>query len=347
LTAQWDRYVGDCATGLISGGGIAGVLAWWRRQLEAVLPGWAPRHLLAGDAIIIDVWDASQDPDAALPATGQIVFRRSGRLRVVAPLDLTCPQIARSASDTVILRLPEQLILRREMTLPMAAVRDLRAIIQSQMDRLTPFDASEVFWGTSQPLRHGNRLRLTFYVVPRFRIARLLGRLADIGLAPSSLEDGADGIRLARLGTRKNPRVAARLGLRAALVLGCLLVPLISQQRRLQATERRLEVLLPVERQILQLQAQIAAQTAAQRLQQDSILRALALLSAALPDGTWLSDISVTGDRVSLDGESSDAAQLILALTETPGLRNVSFIAPVTRAPGGGDVFSIQLSVVR
>jgi general secretion pathway protein L len=312
------------------------------------LPGWAQRRFVARDAIIIDVWSASRDPDAATPATGQILVRRAGRSGLAAPLDLSGPQIARAAPDTVILRLPKQLILRRELTLPIAAERDLRSIIHSQMDRLTPFDATEVFWGASQPRRDQNRLRLTLHVVPRNRIEWLLGRLAGIGLEPSVLEDGADGIKLARLGNRNNAWTNGRLGIRAAFVLGCLLVPLISQQRRLQAAEQRLEVLMPVQRQIMQLQARIADQTAVQRLQQDTILSTLARLSAALPDGTWLSDVVVTGDRVTFDGQSSNAAQLIVALTATPGLQNVSFVAPVTRAPGGGaDVFSIQLAVSR
>jgi general secretion pathway protein L len=335
---------GGSATGFFSGTGLGGLLAWWRRQLSPLLPGWL-RRFSGSDAIIIDLWNASQDPDAAMPATGQILLRRSGRIRIAAPLDLSRPQIERAASEPVILRLPEQLILRREMTLPIAAERDLRSIIQSQMDRLTPFDAGEVFWGASQPRRDESRLSLTLHVVPRSRIEWLLERLAGIGFEPSILEDGAAGIKLARLGNWKNPWATARLGLRAALVLGCLLVPLISQQRQLRATEHRLEALLPVQHQIMQLQAQIAGQTAVQSLQQDTILPTLARLSAALPDGTWLSDISVSGDRVSLDGQSSNAAQLILALSETPGLQNVSFIAPVTRAPGGADVFSIQLSV--
>jgi general secretion pathway protein L len=340
--------MGDCATGFFSGAGLGGVVAWWQRQIGALLPGWAQRRFLARDAIIIDLWSANEDPNAALPATGQILFRRSGRLRIAAPLDLSCPHVAPGAPDTVILRLPEHLTLRREITLPNAAKRDLRSIIDSQMDRLTPFQASEVFWGAPAPRRHGSRLRLTLHLAPRSRIEWLLGRLAGIGLKPSILEDGAAGIRLARLGNRNNPWATARLGLRAALVLGCLLVPLISQQRRLQATEHRLEILLPVQRQIMQLQAQIADQTAVQSLQQDTILRTLALLSAALPDGTWLSDVEVTGDRVTFDGQSSDAARLLLALTATPGLQDVSFSTPVTRAPGGGaDVFSIQLAVSR
>jgi general secretion pathway protein L len=349
--ARHRHQAGDSATGFIFGAGFGGLLAWWRRQIGGLLPGWARRRFSAGDAIIIDVWSASRDLDAATPATGQILVRRSGRSGLAAPLDFSCPPIARAASDTVILRLPKQLILRREITLPIAAERDLRAIIHSQMDRLTPFDASEVFWGASQPRREETRLRLTLHVVARSRIAWLLGRLADIGLEPSILQDGADGFTLARLGNRKNPEGTAKLAIRAALVLGCLLVPLISQQRRLQATEQRLEVLMPVQRQIMQLQARIADQAAVQSMisqtGQDTALRTLALLSAALPDGTWLSDIAMTGDRVAFDGQSSDAAQLIGALTATPGLRNVSFIEPVTRAPGGADVFSIQLAVAR
>ncbi len=336
------RPAEDSATGFLSGAGIAGLLAWWRRQLEAVWPAWAPRPF--ADAIIIEFRGAGLNLSAA-PPPGQILYRPPGRPRIAAPLDLSTPQIAPAASDAVILLLPEQLILRRQITLPIAAKDNLRSIIHAEMDRLTPFNAAEVYWGVSQIRRDATRLRLTLHVAPRGRIAALLRHLAAIGLEPSILQDG-DGITLARLGNRRRPW-AARLGLLAALALGCLLVPLISQQRRLRATEQRLEILLPVQRQITQLQAQIANQAAVQILGRDSILRALALLSAALPDGTWLNDIQVAGDRISFDGQSSNAAQLILALSATPGFQDVSFIAPVTRAPGGADLFSMQLTVTK
>ncbi len=336
-------------TGLIAGAGLAGLFAWWRRQIETLLPGLAPRLFAGRDAVIIEVWSVAEDVNAARPATGQILARKSGRIRIVAPLDFT-RQAARAASETVVLRLPEPLVLRREVTLAPAAERDLRALVHSQLDRLTPFDAAEIFWAVSRPRREANRVTFMLHLAARRRLALLLERLASIGLAPTVLEDGAHGIRLAQFGQPKRAWRAARLGLAAALALGCLLVPLISQERRLRANEHRLEMLLPAQRQIAALQAQIAGQSAVQSLLSQAppgVAQRLALLSAALPDGTWLTDLSMRGDQATLDGQSSDAARLILALTAMPGLRDAGFIAPVTRGPGGLDVFSIQLSFAR
>jgi general secretion pathway protein L len=335
----------DGAPGLILPSNSAGLLAWWQRQFGALLPGWVRRHLPLRDAIIVEIRSTGDDP-AASP-TGQILIRKAGRERLAAPLDFSRP-VRMQPADVVILRLPPEMVLRREMTLPAAAARDLRSLIHFQIDQLTPFDANEVFWGISEPLRDQARLQLRLHLVPRQRITHLLGLLAKFNLEPSVLEAGREAIVLARLGRRKTPG-RTRAGIGAGLALACLVIPAISQQVRLRQAEHRLAMLMPVRRQISAVQAQIASVTAAQRLidqaQPGAILHRLALLSGALPDGTWLNELDVKGDSVSFDGQSGNAADLISTLAATPGLRNVRFSAPVSAATGGADAFSIQLSI--
>ncbi len=349
-----DQEVAGGALALASLPGIAGLFTWWQRQIWSLLPDWARLRFTAQDAIIVHIRTFSHDPDLPFPATGDILVRRSGQEEIAAELDFSLPfRLQRDAADAVILRLPPEMVLQREMTVPIAAERDLPSLIHFQMPRLTPFEAAEVFWGISEPVRDGTRLKVTLHVVQRSLVDRLLDPLAGIGLKPSILEDSDGGIALARLGSRKAAPRGAGPVICGVLATACLLIPLISQQTRLDAAGYRLRILAPVQRQIMQLHGQIADLTAAQILiaqaqQSADVLHTLALLTGALPDGTWLNDLTVNGDSVTFDGQSANAAQLISVLAATPGLKNVGFDAPVTRTPGGGaDMFSIELTISR
>ncbi|HYP62712.1 MAG TPA: PilN domain-containing protein, partial [Acidocella sp.] len=72
----------------------------------------------------------------------------------------------------------------------------------------------------------------------------------------------------------------------------------------------------------------------------------LAILTDALPDDTWLSDLTLKNGDLTFDGQSANAAQLIGLLSAVPGLRDPSFTAPVTRtADGKADLFSLHATV--
>ncbi len=72
----------------------------------------------------------------------------------------------------------------------------------------------------------------------------------------------------------------------------------------------------------------------------------LAVLTDALPDGTWLNDLSLRSGDLTIDGQSDNAARLIGLLAAVPGLHGPSFTAPVTRSPDNRtDQFSLHATV--
>jgi hypothetical protein len=101
---------------------LAQVLAWWWRQIVALVPVQLRR---AGppDAIIIAIDDLDQEfggPD------GSIFIRRAGQERFVAALRLSgAPAPNPAPGLAAALRLPEGMVLHREVNLPLAAERDL------------------------------------------------------------------------------------------------------------------------------------------------------------------------------------------------------------------------------
>ncbi|QND46480.1 pilus assembly protein PilN (plasmid) [Rhizobium lusitanum] len=69
-------------------------------------------------------------------------------------------------------------------------------------------------------------------------------------------------------------------------------------------------------------------------------------LTRILPDSTWLTDMSIREDQVTIAGFSNSAADLIAILGASPLLSNPSFASQVLRTPGQeGERFSIQMRI--
>ena len=107
-------------------------------------------------------------------------------------------------------------VLCREVMLPLAAARDLQAVLGFEMDRLTPFAADEVFWGVSgkTPDRARDKLRLRLAIVPRAQVAALLRPAGAPDLVPSFIERRNGRIPLKERAASAPP--AALAGLRLA-----------------------------------------------------------------------------------------------------------------------------------
>jgi len=82
---------------------------------------------------------------------------------------------------------------------------------------------------------------------------------------------------------------------------------------------------------------------AAEQARLGDALGALAAMTAILPDATFLNSFTLAQRKLTLAGQSNDAARLIAAMSADPAIRNPSFAAPVTRAATGqADLFSIH-----
>src|SRR5271166_1041544 len=117
---------------------------WWARQVRALLP----RRLLAdidrADALLVD----AQWADAKSGQVG-LTVRRRGRETDLGHFPLTGgnpPAVLRRRPRRVILRLRPGVLLERLVVLPLAAERNLERVLGYEIDRLTPFAATNVVW---------------------------------------------------------------------------------------------------------------------------------------------------------------------------------------------------------
>lgn len=325
------------------------ILAWWLRQMTAFVPARFRQSGSMPDAVII----AIDRVEAGAPPRGNILLRRNGAETFVAPLrDGAVPRIAGRRLKTM-LRLPEGSVLRREVVLPLAAQLDLQNVLGFEMDRLTPFQPDEIFWGVGALARDPARgLRVTLLIALRAPVEALLAGLATLNFKPDSLETDGGRIPLNRGDAAPARRVKLALyGLCAVLALACVVVPVLRQQAAIGDVQAQIAQLQPAVQQALDLRRQLSiAQSGSSAIaaaaKAGDTLQMLAALTTALPDGTFLTDFTLKSGDLTIDGQSSNAARLIGVLAAAPGFHNPTFSAPVTRAVNGqADLFSIHTTM--
>lgn len=86
----------------------------------------------------------------------------------------------------------------------------------------------------------------------------------------------------------------------------------------------------------------------AQKEQAIPLVRIWEEMTRVIPDDTWISDLSVNGDKVTFTGLSRSAAGLIATLDASPLFTGPTFTAPVARALGSdGERFTIEMGLER
>lgn len=335
---------------------VRSVWEWWRRQLLDLVPGLAARRLTrAEDGVILaPLGDGMADVmERDHGAVGPVL-----RLRLEEAAE-RARQSAQRRSWPVVLRLPADMLLEREVSLPLAAERDPRQVLFHEMDRFTPFAASEIYWSHAVLGRDRarNRLAMRLSLVPRAMVDPARTALAQAGIAPTELElPAADG-SMRRIGLegglyarRRDWRGTALAGC-AVLALLAMVLPFVMQGRAQDAAEARIAALQPTVTRVQALRRAVAASStgtqavAEEHKRAGDVLEGVALLTDALPDDTYLTALTYDTGRVTVDGQSKAAAALIAPLTANGRLQDVSFTAPVIRNTLGNDAFSLRLRV--
>lgn len=334
---------------------------WWTRQWLALLPAILKPDTSARD-LTLTVAKPQQFADSAitLSAAGQTLPPLSFDSAGLA----TVRRLQGGRQRRLRLQLPPGALLERRVQLPAAAEPELEHVLAYEMDRLTPFAAADVLWDWKL-LHHDRRrskldIRLT--LVRRDGLAALLAALEAAGLRPDCLQ--CAGLRptseprmlwLSRLSTRpqrRSPLRVAAYSLCALLVIVLCGMPFLRQHLAAAETAREITSLEPEIQLAARLRHLIAADAestrvlAAERRTAGNPLQVLAAITAALPDGTWLTQLSLRQRALHMEGESHAAVQLIGRLAMLSGIGNPAFAAPVTTdSDHHVDVFAISAQV--
>jgi general secretion pathway protein L len=344
-------------------------LRWWIVQLASCLP-----VVLRGGAgsRVTRTLVTLTSPPGVVPATVDVTRLRGGRTLprrhtvalTDAGLDELRGALGSGGKPEVTLRLPPGTLLQRDVALPIAAERAPRHVLQFELDRLTPFRPEDVLWDFAITARDRSRGRLhvALTFIPLAPLRPLLEALGRAGAVPVLLEAEPPTGAPSRERRRIDPRVGASPSRRrrrqlawafcAALAAAVVVTPFVRQSVQLHTVEARIDALHPAVAEANTLRHRAAAAAAgddvieAERLRVGDPLRALAAATDALPDDTWLTDLTLHQRKVTMAGQSQDAVRLISRLSAETSLRDPSFTSPVTRSQSGhGDLFSIGVEL--
>ena len=347
-------------------------LAWWGEQLVSLVPGSVRRQISgASKRLVLEYRDAN-GRDAGVTMAGVVDVRLEegtssgefgrfpldgrGLEGLHALLERTGPLV-----ETV-LQLPPGMILEKTLSLPLAAQRDLGHVVEYELDHETPFAADEVYWAVSVLARDRSRGQLAarLGLVLKRDVDPILRRLQDSGITLTAIIGASDGLRF-RLKTRtgagalfagsRHTAALPRLVLAAtALVILAVTGPFLRQSVGFAITDSRIAALQSNADTAQALRHQIGDAAAGDKSDPQAVLGnplvALAAVTDAMPDDTYLTDLTDHHRELILTGESAAAAALIKRLSDSAVLKDPVFAAPVTRdETSGADSFSIKVGL--
>ncbi|GGF23630.1 type II secretion system protein L [Aliidongia dinghuensis] len=343
---------------------IGTFFSWWGEQLRSLLPAnLAAAMPLDHDAVLLTL-DANGEPAAvevALRKRGQT--SRLGRFTLDGPGLRALKQAAAlpGRPPTIALGLDPAFLLEKQLTLPLAAERELVRVLGFEMDRETPFSVDEVYWDAAvlERDRRQNRLAVRLSLVPRAPLADLMRDLAAAEIAPTMLAprlpDGTvrwialdhSGVGNRGWRGRAVPAMAVAAAVLALVAIG---VPFTRQILVLREVDARIATLQPAVDEAAKLRRQITGgggeAIAAERAKFANPIKVLAAATEALPDDTHLTDLSLKNRKLSLIGQSAAAARLLGQLAADPGFKDPAFAAPVTKLEANRqEIFSITTEV--
>lgn len=229
------------------------------------------------------------------------------------------------------LLLPASAGLRRRLILPAAAADRLRDVVAFEIDRQTPFAASDVHYDARVIARRGDQLDVELVVVPRATFDKALAALGPLGATLAGVdvvdaEGRALGINLLTDGQRRRRSDPWQVWNLVFIVVALLAFGVglwqILQNRREVAAELKREADQhgSQARQAAAAKRQLIDRVEGLRFLQDArvgrptTVEVIDELARRLPDTTYIEKLAIEDTRLTLIGQSSEASQLVVKL---------------------------------
>jgi general secretion pathway protein L len=253
----------------------------------------------------------------------------------------------------------------RSLDFPKQAADFLDGMIRTQIDRLTPWTASDAAFGWSLLSDNtSERIDVGLVATSKDRIQPLIQLAADLGASSVAvvtlLSAGADSSRRIKLfensfqgsiGSAFSVPKILRVTLLASAAAAAVALLVSSYLGDALDSEQQ------------QLQGQISERRASLRLNSDgggsglgllakrkqatpSSVMVLEAISRVLPDTTYVTELRIEGDKIQVVGLTQDAPSLIRLIEQSPQFTRATFFAPTTRAQNDpGERFHIEAHI--
>ncbi|OWJ56121.1 PilN domain-containing protein [Inquilinus limosus] len=335
-------------------------LRWWGRELAGLVPDrWLFRPVLRRRRLIL-LW--RDDGARLVESRGRKVLRN-------VPLGHVPATTLNRRGAEVVLRFPAEAGLRRRIVLPREAEASLGRVLRFEIDRLTPWPPGTVAFGARRlpPTGDAATMAVELTAMPREQVDVAVQAAGAAGWAPDVVDlAGEDplappGPDLRRDIDAERRRALRRLGWIGGLGLGAPAV--LAAAWLVWTVAAHWSVVSGLRDQVAAARAQTASASAlqaeiraleeagsylgAQRRAIPYVSKLIETVSQTLPDGAWLTELSLEQGTLRLGGFADDSAGLIPVLSALPQFQSVAFAAPSVRDPQRSqDRFAISAALV-
>jgi general secretion pathway protein L len=277
---------------------------------------------------------------------------------------IPAPLAAALRGSQLELALKPDRFLFRPLELPSRAAEFLQGIVHAQIDRLTPWSASDAAFGWTRPSEIGkDRIVVTVAATTRALMHSYTQALTSFGArsltvttTPQTAVPGSEPIRVFEHSMRGETGLQLARGVLAAAVMLMVLAAGLSMtgsQLVLDALDTEQQEL---SQRIARYRASFLGTSAGTLSQQQALERrkretaasvlAIEALSQALPDHTYVTELRIEGDKLQVIGVTRDAPALIELIEQSPHFTRATFFAPTTRsAEDAGERFHIETRI--
>jgi general secretion pathway protein L len=348
--------------------GPAGLfLQWWGGELRDAMPAQIrARMQYARRRLVIQI--SEREVDFSIDDAGEIQSLESMPIDQDAHLNqqrvrelLYQHELTEVSRD---LLLPEAVVLRTEVVMPLAAEANLRQALAYEMDRHTPFQVDDVFynWRILNRDRDSGQLHFELCVTPREPVEAKIEQLKRMGLALTGVDVVVEGepvgINLLPADLRfhivnRRARLNWLLGAATAfLMIFVMAQSLWLRDHQIQELEDAIDDVRAEAMAVQQIRKQIddaldaAGFLQMRKLENGYKVEILAELTNILPDDTYLDRLSMHAETTQMQGKSSNAQSLIELINDSPRFEDASFRGPTRLDPRSRkEVFDLTANV--
>lgn len=320
---------------------------WWRDELLELLPAGVRQSISSGSRRLF----------VQISGSDLLVFSGTiERMQEIArcPIDAEqrlAPRIAEKTEDTVLL-LPPNVLLRTELTLPVATEENLREVLCFEMDQRTPFSAEQVYYDYTIIARSSEQqtIDVELFVTPCHAVDELLPSLKKLDIYPDVISARANGHRIydinllpaAALLRSRNRTRWANVGLAtAALILFVVMiaVPIMHKRQLIASLQPKVAAAIEAAKEGTRLRQNIETiATGSQELllrkeSQPMLMQLVDEITRVIPDNTWLTRLDISAHEIQMQGQSQSAESLISLIESSPIFEGARFRSPVTQVP--------------
>ncbi|MBC9879635.1 PilN domain-containing protein [Bradyrhizobium sp. INPA01-394B] len=301
------------------------------------------------------VASTSRDGEGALAA--RLVAFVDGALEGT----LTPDWAAAVRGSSVELELQPDRFVFRPLELPGKAAEFLDGIIRSQIDRLTPWNATDALFHWTEPKNvDGERIGTTVVATGRAATASFVRAFSELGAAAVNVstmtpEQGRATVfryRSRERTTSSRLRPALAGGLIATAFLAMLSIGVGGYvAEHYETMQQQIQRRIGERRAILRgSQAGLGSSPLDLLIRRKqttpSSVMVIEALSATLPQHTYATEIRIEGDKLQIVGLTRDAPSLIQILEQSPYFSGAGFFAPTTHAASEtGERFHIEVKL--